>query len=196
VLYTDGDIEYRRYQPYLVAETIVETRGSYSDAGNEGFRRLFNYISGANISQAKIDMTAPVERKPNSEKIDMTAPVGRIEAEDGWRVTFMLPSQYSLANAPVPTDERVRIRKVPGRLMAALRYSGRWTDRNLARRTDELLNAVAAQSIATKGEVISAAYDPPFMPPFFRRNEVMIEVEELPAAAGIDSVESLAANQR
>ena len=62
VLHADGDIEYRQYEPYLVAETVVRTDRGYSDAGNEGFRRLFNYISGANASQSKIDMTAPVER--------------------------------------------------------------------------------------------------------------------------------------
>jgi len=187
VLHTDGDIEYRQYEPYLVAETVVRTDRGYSDAGNEGFRRLFNYISGGNTSQSKIDMTAPVERVPNSEKIDMTAPVERTETAAGWSVTFMLPSQYTMATAPVPTDTRVRIREVPGRLMAVLTYSGRWTDKNLAKRTEQLLTAVAAQSLAPRSAVISAAYDPPFMPPFFRRNEVMVEVDGLPASARPES---------
>jgi hypothetical protein len=182
VVYTDGDIEYRQYEPYLVSETVVQTDGGYGDAGNEGFRRLFDYISGANKSQAKIEMTAPVERIPSSAKIEMTAPVERAETAEGWIVTFMLPSQYTLETAPVPTDERVRIREVPGRLMAVLRYSGRWTDSNLAKRSAQLLESIATRSIETQGEVISAAYDPPFMPPFFRRNEVMVEVARLPGS--------------
>ena len=184
VLYTDGDIEYRQYEPYLVSETIVST-GDYDAAGTEGFRRLFNYISGANRAQAKIEMTAPVERIPSSSKIAMTAPVERNVTEDGWRVTFMLPSEYTLETAPVPTDHRVQIREVPGRVMAVLRYSGRWTEKNLQKRTTELLDAMAQQAISTNGEVISAAYDPPFMPPFFRRNEVMVEVQAAPAAPGM-----------
>jgi len=192
VLYTDGAIEYRQYQPYLVSETVVRMPEHYRNAGNEGFRRLFNYISGDNKSKARIDMTAPVERMPTSEIIEMTAPVEQGETGEGWSVTFMLPSQYTLESAPVPTDERVRIREVPGRLMAVLRYSGRWTDRNLAKRSAELLDSVAAQSIATVGEIVSAAYDPPFMPPFFRRNEVMIEVERLPDTAPARSANSLA----
>jgi hypothetical protein len=191
VLYTDGDIEYRQYEAYLVSETVVQTAGGYGDAGNEGFRRLFNYISGANSSQAKIDMTAPVERMPSSEKIEMTAPVERSETADGWAVTFMLPSEYTLQTAPVPTDERVRIREVPGRLMAVLEYSGRWTDSNLVKRSAQLLTSVAAQSIETFGEVVSAAYDPPFMPPFLRRNEVMIEVDRLPETTPTASAEYL-----
>jgi hypothetical protein len=183
VLYTDGDIEYRQYEPYLVSETVVQTTNGYSDAGNEGFRRLFNYISGDNASQAKIDMTAPVERMPSSEEIAMIAPVEQDAAAEAWRVTFMLPTDFTLENAPVPTDDRVRIREVPGRLMAVLKYSGRWTERNLAKRSEQLLDSVAAASIDRIGEVISAAYDPPFMPPFMRRNEVMVEVDGLPEAS-------------
>lgn len=183
VLYSNGPIEYRRYEPYLVAETIVDSNGGYDEAGSEGFRRLFNYISGANTSRSKIAMTAPVERAPSSEEIAMTAPVERSETLAGWRITFMLPSAYTLDTAPVPTDERVRIRAVPARVMALLGYSGRWTEQNLSSRTSELLSSIAADSVEGIGEVVSAAYDPPFTPPFLRRNEVMIEVNRLPPAA-------------
>jgi hypothetical protein len=176
-LFTVGVFADRQFAPYLVMVNFVPSDGGFGAGGNVGFRRLFRYISGDNASQAKIDMTAPVERIRGSEKIEMTAPVERTETAAGWSVTFMLPSMYTLENAPVPTDPRVRIREVPGRLMAVLRYSGRWTDSNLAKRSAQLLDAVAAQSIAPIGEVVSAAYDPPFMPPFFRRNEVMIEVD-------------------
>lgn len=183
VLYSDGDIEYRQYEPYLVSETVVATIGGYSDAGTEGFRRLFNYISGGNTSRAKIAMTAPVERIRSSEKIAMTAPVEQGETRAGWRVTFMLPAEYTLDTAPVPTDDRVRIRSVPGRLMAVLTYSGRWTEQNFSNRTKQLLDSLSAESMESIGEVVSAAYDPPFMPPFMRRNEVMVEVNRLPGVA-------------
>jgi hypothetical protein len=183
VLYRDADIEYRQYEPYLVAETVIRDTSDYDDAGSEGFRRLFRYISGANASQTKVAMTAPVERSPAGEKIEMTAPVQQGESADGWRVSFMLPGEYSLETAPIPSDDRVRIRTVPGRLRAVLRYSGRWTEKNFRKRRDELRDGLAAESIRPLGEFQSAAYNPPFMPPFLRRNEVIVEVDRLPASA-------------
>jgi hypothetical protein len=183
VLYEDGDIEYRQYEPYLVAETVVQNSDDFREAGNAGFRRLFKYISGANTSQAKIAMTAPVTRTPRNEDIAMTAPVRQVESADGWNVAFMLPKKYSIENAPIPTDDRLRIRMVPGRLMAVLRYSGRWTEKNFLRQRDTLQNAVDGQAVNQIGEFESAAYNPPYMPPFMRRNEVMIEVDRLPASA-------------
>ncbi len=181
VVHRDGDIEYRQYEPYLVSETVIENAADYKAAGNEGFRRLFRYIAGGNQSRAKIAMTAPVAQTPASEKIAMTAPVQQSDSEDGWRVAFMLPTQYTLATAPVPIDPRVRVREVSGRLMAVLRYSGRWTERNFEKKRDALMDALDQESIAPIGDIQSAMYDAPYMPPFLRRNEVMIEVDRLPA---------------
>jgi hypothetical protein len=182
VLLEVGDIEYRQYEPYLVSETLVENTADFKDAGNEGFRRLFDYISGDNLVKEKIAMTAPVTRAPTSEKISMTAPVQQGEAFEGWRVSFMLPTEYTMETAPVPTDDRVQITEVSGRLMAVLRYSGRWTAKNFLENKERLRDAVDRESVGRAGEFESAAYNPPFMPPFMRRNEVMVEVSRLPKA--------------
>jgi len=186
VIYEKGDVEYRLYEPYLVSETVIQQSRDYRDAGNEGFRRLFQYISGANSGQAEIAMTAPVARAPTSAKIAMTAPVQRGETAEGLSVTFMLPAEYTIETAPIPTDERVRIRAVPGRLMAVLRYSGRWTEKNFDEKRQLLREAIYSEAIERIGEFESAAYDPPFMPPFMRRNEVMVEVDRVPDAARPD----------
>jgi len=193
VLYKEGDIEYRQYEPYLVSETLIKNTGDYSTAGNEGFRRLFRYISGSNEAQAKIAMTAPVAQTPSNEKIAMTVPVQQVESAEGWRVAFMLPKQYTLETAPVPTDERVQVKAMPGRLMAVIRYSGRWTDSNFSKNQAALLDAVDGDSIDTIGEFQSALYNPPYTPPFMRRNEVMVEVNRVPVAAEEMSAEQLAA---
>jgi len=69
----DGRFELRMIEPHVVAETFVE--GDFEEVGSEGFRRLVDYIGGANRSQDQISMTAPVAQQPASEKIAMTAPV-------------------------------------------------------------------------------------------------------------------------
>jgi len=192
VLYEDGNVEYRQYEPYLVSETVIENSDDYKDAGNEGFRRLFKYITGANQGQAKIAMTTPVAQAP-SEKISMTVPVQQGQSADGWRVSFMLPTEYTLETAPVPTDSRVYVREVPGRLMAVLQFSGRWTEKNYTRRQTELMESVNAESINAIGEMQRAAYNAPFSLPFLRRNEVMVAVDRLPAAAEQSEGQQLAA---
>jgi len=193
VVHTEGDIEYRQYDSYLVSETIIENAGSYEDAGNEGFRRLFRYISGGNQSQSKIAMTVPVQQTPQSEKIAMTVPVQQQNSAEGWRVTFMLPSQYTLETAPQPQDPRVQVREVPARLVAALRFSGRWTDRNFEGKKRILLASMEADSVQSLGEMQSAMYSAPYIPPFMRRNEVMVEVNRLPASASVAPPQAAAA---
>lgn len=182
VVIEKGDIEYRQYSSYLVAETWVESNTDYNVAANEGFRRLFNYITGDNQGQAKIDMTAPVQQSVGSEKIDMTAPVQRAAVGDGWLVNFMLPGKYTLDTAPIPDDKRIQVVKVPGKLMAVRKYSGRWTAKNYGKHSDKLTSELEQAGIEITGEVVSAVYDPPFMPPFMRRNEVMVPVASIPGS--------------
>jgi hypothetical protein len=192
VLYTNGEVEYRQYEPYLVSETVIANVASYNDAGSEGFRRLFRYITGANKSQAKISMTAPVAQAP-SQKISMTVPVQQAESSDGWRVAFMLPTEYTLKTAPVPTDKRVYVRQVPGRVIAVLKFYGRWTERNYANNQDALLKTIDAEDITAMGEVQRAAYNAPYTLPFMRRNEVMVAVNRMPEKADEASELRLAA---
>jgi hypothetical protein len=181
VRHTAGKIEYREYAAYLIAETLVEGETDFESAGNEGFGRLFRYISGSNTAQSKIAMTAPVSQKAGSEKIAMTVPVQQTGSGAGWRIAFTLPAKYSLETAPVPADPRIRIVREPARLFAVLRYSGRWTESNYNTHRDELLDALSAAGIGVRGEPQLARYNAPFVPPFLRRNEVMIEVDSLPA---------------
>ena len=176
----DG-IEYRRYSDYIVAETVVSNASSRSQAANRGFRRLFGYISGDNHSSSNVDMTAPVQQQP-SEKIAMTAPVQQSEGIEGWKIAFVVPSEYSWESVPQPTNPEVYLRAVTGELIAVKRYSGRWTDKNLARHIEELLAALGASNIEPLGNVVSAAYNAPFTLPFMRRNEVMVPVNRIPGS--------------
>ena len=180
----DGAFELRRYAPYLLAETEVES--GFMEAGNVAFGRLFRYISGDNTARAEIAMTAPVEqaRRGGGEKIAMTAPVEQARAGGVYRVAFVVPRKYSRETVPQPTDPRVRIREVPARSIAAWRYSGRWTEENFREHERELRAKLAALGLkAEPGDsAIIARYDAPFMPWFMRRNEVLVPLIE-PSAA-------------
>jgi len=180
VVGTDGNFEYRQYDTYRVSETIIEGADDPNTASSEGFRRLFAYISGANNSESKISMTVPVSQGA-SKKISMTAPVQQSAAEDGWRVSFMLPSSFTLETAPVPTDKRIYVREVPGRLMVVRKFSGRWTESNYVKHEQELAQYVAEANLRSIGPVERAAYNAPFSIPLFRRNEVMVQIEGMPA---------------
>ena len=41
-------------------------------------------------------MTAPVSQEAGPEKIPMTAPVNQERVGEKWRITFLLPSRYSM----------------------------------------------------------------------------------------------------
>jgi hypothetical protein len=111
---------------------IVE--GNLEDAGSEGFKRLFRYISGDNRSGDKVAMTAPVSQQPTGERIKMTAPVGQQRLED-------------------------------------------WSEKSYLRYKIELESWIDRMGLTIVGDPIWARYNPPFMPWFLRRNEVLIPVD-------------------
>ncbi len=176
VVEQDGDFEVRRYAPHIVAATLVE--GSFSEVGNEGFRRLVRYIRGENIARQMLPGATAVTGQSASEKIAMTAPVNQQAAKGAWRITFLMPSQYTLATLPQPLDERIVLQRVPARLVASLRYSGGWARERFDKQRARLESLLAERGLRSAGEAVFARYNPPFMPWFLRRNEVLIPLDD------------------
>ena len=174
-----GRVELRDYSTYLVAETRVQA--DFAEAGNLAFRPLFSYISGNNRRQEKIEMTAPVSQSTErgaGEKIDMTAPVTQLASSPGsYVIGFVMPARYTRESIPQPLDERVSIRQIPSRSMAVLTCTGTWSEARYAGHEKELTAEIAKAGWRARGAIEFARYDPPFMPWFLRRNEVMVEVE-------------------
>jgi hypothetical protein len=173
VVKIEGPFEIRNYAPHIVAETVVEA--DLESAGSNAFQTLFRYISGANRTQTKIDMTAPVSQL-KGEKIAMTTPVGQQKAGDQWVVSFMMPASYSMQTLPLPDDPQVTLREVPARRIAAVRYSGFWSEKNYMKNMLKLVTWIQGQGLESVGEPIWARYNAPFVPWFMRRNEVLIQV--------------------
>lgn len=175
LLEKDGSFELRQYAAYVVAETRVEA--DFEDAGGIAFQRLFRYISGDNVAQQKIAMTAPVTQA-RGVKIDMTAPVSQIADGDAYVVAFTLPSTYTFATAPRPVDAAVQLRAIPSQLIACWRYSGRWTAANYRDHEAMLRERIESRGLVLRGAPTLARYNPPFTPWFLRRNEVWIPVAQ------------------
>jgi len=176
VLEKENDFEIRQYDSQIVAETYVD--GDLEDVGNEGFRRLYGYLSGDNKKKQSISMTAPVGQEAGSEKIAMTAPVKQEKKDNQWRITFLMPAEYTLETLPEPNDNRVKLKADPGRLMAAVRYSGTWSEDGYEENRALLEAYIQKRGLTKAGEPVWARYDPPFMPWFLRRNEVLIPIEK------------------
>jgi hypothetical protein len=183
----------REYDGYVVAEVVMA--GAWREALYAGFRVLFDYIDGNNEGRAKVAMTAPV-LSGHPEKIAMTAPVlqesapapavqGGVDGAGGQgppaahAVAFIAPEGYTVETMPVPKDARVRIREVAPHKAAVLRYGG-WTNAGEVReKTEELRGMLARDGWKPVSAFRSAQYNPPWTPPPFRRNEIVVEVERL-----------------
>lgn len=154
VLLTVGDIEFRRYEPYVLAEVTVS--GEAQD--RKAFKILAGYIFGGNDEGEKMKMTAPVETRASD-------------------YAFVMESKYSLDSLPRPIDDRIRLFERDARVVAALKFSGRWTERNVSRHERRILTELDAMQVEATGSPELARYNSPFTPWFMRRNEILVPVD-------------------
>ena len=126
VLEKKDDYEIREYEAHILAQTT--TTGSYDQSMNSGFRIIASYIFGGNTKKESIAMTTPViteitRKSPLSEKIAMTVPVLTTISGDSKTMSFVMPSNYTLATLPTPNDSCIKLIEVPLERKAALRFS-------------------------------------------------------------------------
>ncbi len=159
--------EIRLYGERTIAEVV------YGKEDN-GFKSLFNYISGDNKGNEDIAMTVPVTQ---SVDIEMTAPVTQSTSSSGKQVMrFFLPEKYTKETTPTPTNPKITIKNLPKSYIAAITYSGFASDSNFEEHAKKLKIALKKDKVIINGEPIKATYNSPFTLPFFRRNEALIEV--------------------
>ncbi len=146
--------EIRKYPNRLVIETN-------SIQGN-GFRKLFNYISGNNKDNKEIKMTVPVTQEIKNGNMTMQ---------------FYLPSKFNKDNAPKPVNSEVKILTIEGGYYAVIEYSGRSSDKNFLKNKDILDKALKQDNLLVLSPPIRASYNSPFTLPILKRNEVMYRVD-------------------
>lgn len=160
VLSEAGEFEMRDYPPMMVATTPMKAANPNEDDGS--FMRLFRYISKDNESETKIAMTTPVFLSDDDK---------------GRRMSFVLPEKLAQDGAPVPKSERVALETVEGGRYAVYRYRGSWKPEATEAARKKLEKWAAAEGLTLAGDPEVAHYDPPFTPPFLRRNEVRVRVK-------------------
>lgn len=155
---SEGSYEIREYPEMVVASTPMK---SMQPEGDESFMRLFRYISGANESDQKIAMTTPVL---------MT------DEEETGTMSFIVPRELVDAGVPEASHGEVRIETIQGGRFAAFRYSGNRDPEQTETAKEKLMEWVRERDLETAGPPIVAGYDPPFTPPFLKRNEILIRL--------------------
>jgi hypothetical protein len=158
VLETQGKIEIRRYDEFLLAATKSENDITKSS----GFNNVFQYISGDNQEKKKISMTTPVVS---------------YEEEDNLVTGFYVPSKYNKQSVPKPTSKNVYIEEVKSGLFAVIKFKGSWTEKNLSRYDDTLRSYLHTTDYEIISQRFLLRYQPPFIPGIFRRNEIAYQIK-------------------
>ena len=154
VVHKNEIYEVRYYSDRLVVQVMNKN-------DNNSFRKLFNYISGANRSSKKISMTIPVTQTKDNNATYMQ---------------FYLPSKFTKETIPSPTNPEVKISTIKEGFFAVIRYSGRASESNFDKHSKILENKLKKDNISINGLPIKATYNSPFTLPMFRRNEAMFNV--------------------
>ncbi|PAW64206.1 MAG: hypothetical protein B9S36_03060 [Verrucomicrobiia bacterium Tous-C2TDCM] len=159
VVEKDGDFEIRRYEAHVVVATPM-AEGSQ----NGSFGKLFQYISGKNLGEKKIEMTTPVFM-PASDS-----------GEPG-EMQFVVPAEVAEAGAPAPSDASVKLGRMEAGNYAAIRYSGVARQEDRKKHLEMLRARLLELKLEAVGNPIYAGYDPPWTPGPMRRNEVILRVK-------------------
>ncbi|KAH7315409.1 hypothetical protein KP509_21G048000 [Ceratopteris richardii] len=173
----------KNYESYVVAETLMPGYKGFDFYGaSEGFNTLAAYLFGKNLKREEMEMTTPVlvsRIQSEGEKMEMTTPVISQQDDTGrWKMAFVMPSKYG-ESLPLPIDDSITIRRVPSKMTAVSVFSGFVTDDIALIKEQELRKLIESDTmlqVKDSAEAEVSQYNPPFTPPFMRRNEISLEV--------------------
>ena len=146
----ENNVEIREYRPQIWAAIA---KGSENGA----FGTLAGYIFGKNNQKERIGMTAPV-------------------VTDEGRMAFVMPKRYDLLSLPKPNNEKIKIETIASRILAVIRFSGFTGPEKDEKHLRVLEQTLQEHGIKTEGMAFVMRYNPPWTPPFMRRNEVALLV--------------------
>jgi hypothetical protein len=160
ILFSKDDLEIRFY-PAVTMATISSFAKSYKELANPGFRKLAGYIFGGNETGKSISMTSPVHMDINDSASTMS---------------FVMPASYNADNLPKPIDKHVIIKAVPDEIVAAIKFGGYASDKDIESNTKRLIKVLNEHKIIFYGSFRFLGYNAPFQ--FLnRRNEIIVNVK-------------------
>jgi len=170
-------VELRHYDAYTVAECTFKRPETMKAATSGGFRKVAGYIFGKNRVKGreaaqKMAMTAPV-------RMELKGDIGPDASLEQVKVSFVMASNYTVKNLPVPLDSDVKLRKIAPHNMAVVAFRGPPpTDRKVEQMRKLVLAELAGSNTAPANDdtLVYGYHDPFITPNFLRRNEVGLMV--------------------
>ncbi|KAL3159386.1 hypothetical protein ABBQ38_009817 [Trebouxia sp. C0009 RCD-2024] len=163
--------EIRRYKPFLVAEVTLndsaQPKGSNIDPAESdkgtAFKQLAGFLGKKNERGQGLSMTTPVFSK----------------SKQGVMQFYIGEGYKDVSEVPTPKNSSVKIRQEPGGLYGVDLFSGNAKQPRVNEREQQLRSWL--QRDGTKpasDEWILAEYNVPWQLPGFKRNEILIPIDE------------------
>jgi hypothetical protein len=160
--------EIRRYKPFLIAEVSRSASGQGSEdptGGDKGsaFKTLAGYLGKGNDRGQEIKMSTPVFSDRNKGTMQFYLGEGFKGVDD----------------LPKPKDGSIKLREHPGGLYAADVFAGNVNSDRVQQRERELRNRLQQDGTRpSSDDWILAQYNVPWQLPFFKRNEILVPLDE------------------
>ncbi len=180
-------VELRRYEPMVVAGTVIPSDGERARLAARA--RLGAFLVGKNHKSEEVHannntrdlLLRRAHVKAGRETFATTTPVlellSREHPEARRALCVAMPAGRKLSTLPIPDDDRVLLEELPARVVGVLRWRGNNDDETVRERADELLATLRGAGYEVReGAIIAASYDPPTTLRSLRRNEVWLEV--------------------
>lgn len=148
-----------RFYPSAILATVYSDSKTYRELAYPGFSKLAGYIFGGNKTDTKISMTSPVHMDMNEASM-----------------SFVMPSAYTEESLPAPDDPAVKLERTEDVYVAAIRFGGYASDRDIVKYSEKLKSLLSEKGIGWYGNFRYLGYNPPFQP-FGRRNEIIVNVK-------------------
>ena len=151
----DKSISIRRYPSFTIAKTLT----TVDEKLTGGFMDVFDYISGKNDQNQKIKMTTPVISTVDDQTLT---------------TAFVMPKK--LIEQPTPFNNNVAIEHVNEDYFIVITFKGTLTNKTLNKYDSILKDVIKDEQLITDNKRYILRYQPPFLPGFLKRNEIMYQV--------------------